>query len=179
MALESGPMGISTTNTTCRASAVVAALGLGLLAFQPTLAQDSASSGLADCAAVSNDSDRLACFDELAASFEGQPEAPPAPPVAPDAAPSPLHDDFGRERVEGPDRGPQPVYTANVTRCEENQQSGQTYLFFENGQVWRQANYRRLRLRNCQFEVELSEDNFGYSMFIPSKDRRFRVTRIR
>ena len=170
--------------------AIAAAAGLTVLADKPSLADDAVSGGLVDCAAISDDMQRLACFDALAARHEGEPAAPPAPPPTPAAAPAspapsadvgptPITDEIGRERVEGPSRDEAPVYTANVTRCEENRQSGQTYFFFENGQVWRQANYRRLRLRDCRFEVNLSEDNFGYSMYIPSEDRRFRVTRIR
>ena len=111
----------------------------------------------------------------------------PAPAAAPQAvttpatgdAPVPITDEVGRERVEGAREDERPEYSANVIRCEENQQSGQTYFFFENGQVWKQANYRRLRFRECRFEVTLTEDNFGYSMHIPSRDRQFRVTRIR
>ncbi len=148
------------------------------LAAAPVQADDATQINLAECAAIEADMERLACFDALAAMDEVEPPAPPAAPAAP-AGPVPVTDEVGRERVEGPSRPEAPVYTANVTRCEENRQSGQTYLFFENGQVWRQANYRRLRLRECQFEVELTEDSFGYSVYIPSHDRRFRVTRIR
>lgn len=161
----------------------------------PGVAQDSPVSGLAECAAVADDAQRLACFDALA----GRPDPPPAdvpPPPAATAAPepaataapepasvpvgpSPITDEVGRERIERSGEGERPVYSATVTRCEENRQSGQTYFFLENGQVWRQATYRRLRFRDCRFEVTLSEDGFGYAMFIPSEDRRIRVTRIR
>ena len=164
---------------------ILASIAAGLLISAPAaVANDS----LAECAAVANDSQRLACFDGLAAAQANEPAAPPAAPAAaPQAvttpatgdAPVPITDEVGRERVEGAREDERPEYSANVIRCEENQQSGQTYFFFENGQVWKQANYRRLRFRECRFEVTLTEDNFGYSMHIPSRDRQFRVTRIR
>ncbi len=169
-------------NNTRSILAVVALAGLAAFMSKPALADDAAPGSLADCAAIEDDTQRLACFDALAASHEAAPAPPPAPPAAPvveESGPAPITDEVGRERIERSAREEAPVYTANVTRCEENQQSGQTYFFFENGQVWRQANYRRLRFRDCRFEVNLTDDNFGYSMYIPSEDRRIRVTRIR
>ena len=179
-----------------------------LLSTAPAVADDALSEDIAACAAISDSEERLACFDALTAAPAAEPAAPrisepaspapaavaaapaatataepaaaavaPEPPAA--AGPTPITDDIGRERIEGGRDEERPEYAANVVRCEENQQSGQTYFFFENGQVWRQANYRRLRFRECRFAVELSEDNFGYTMRIPSEDRRLRVTRIR
>ena len=166
--------------------ALTAAAGIALLATQSASADDAAPGGLAECAAIADDTQRLACFDALASRQPAQPAPAPAPPPepagpapAPAAGPVPITDEIGRERVDGAREEEKPEYSATVTRCEESRQSGQTYFYFENGQVWRQSNYRRLRFRECRFEITLSEDTFGYSMYIPSEDRRIRVTRIR
>lgn len=101
--------------------------------------------------------------------------------IAPEAADDivPLTDEVGLERVDGVRQAAPPTYSSRVTRCEVNRQSGQTYFFLENGQVWKQANYRRLNLRDCRFDVTLSKDTFGYELAIPEKDRTVRVSRIR
>lgn len=153
------------------------------------------------CAAIGDDTARLACYDAVAsvapAPVPAKPNGPSAAPAAVAAtataaavpavaeeavvekAPGPLTDDVGKERVKGADRGDNPQYSAVVTRCEESPSSGQIYFIMENGQVWKQSNYRRLSLRNCQFEVTLTKDAFGYEIYIPEKDRTVRVSRIR
>lgn len=174
---------------------ILACTAAAVITFLPpsASADEELPGSFAECAAVSDDTARLACFDALASAQSAAPAAAPVQPAAPaqpsaaeppapapaEPAPTPITDEVGRERVDGGRDEEPPQYTATVTRCEENRQSGQTYFYFENGQVWRQANYRMLRLGDCRFEVTLSDDNFGYSMYIPSKDRRVRVTRIR
>lgn len=91
----------------------------------------------------------------------------------------PLSDDVGLERVKGAEREKTPEYAAVVTRCERNPQTDQMYFYLENGQVWKQSNYRRLNYRDCRFEVTLRKDGFGYKLYIPSKDRNVRVNRLR
>lgn len=105
--------------------------------------------------------------------------APTAGTVASENVPLPVPDDLGIERVKGADREAAPEYSTVVSRCEVSKKSNQTYFFLENGQVWRQSNYRRLNFRDCRFDATLSKDTFGYKLFIPSKDRKVRVTRIR
>lgn len=92
--------------------------------------------------------------------------------------PQPLTDDVAIERVD-PGKKENPEYVAQVVRCDNHQQSGQIYFFLDNDQVWKQANYRRMSLGKCEFEVRLKKDAFGYEMTIPSKDRKVRVSRVR
>ncbi len=173
--------------------ALTVVAGVLLLSAQSATANDVLPGSLAECASIADDTERLACFDAVASAHSTRPPAAPAAPAQPAtpeppapasaapaaAGPTPITDEVGRERVEGGRDEEPPEYSATVTRCEENQQSGQTYFYFENGQVWKQANYRRLRFRECRFDITLTEDNFGYVIYIPSKDRRVRVTRIR
>lgn len=158
-------------------------------------AEEAIGVALGQCKRITDDAERLICFDAVAAMIGTQTTAAP-PPERPPAAPTPaavpetttpagtsgvvpLTDEVGKERVEGASVEASPKYAGTVTRCEESRQSGQTYFFFENGQVWKQANYRRLNLRDCRFDVTVSKDTFGYELHIPAKDRRIRVSRVR
>lgn len=110
------------------------------------------------------------------------PPAAASPPSEASTAPAdtiPLTDEVGIERVDGARQSAPSKYSARVTRCEVNRQSGQTYFYLENGQVWKQANYRRLNLRDCRFDVTLAKDTFGYELFIAEENRTVRVSRIR
>ena len=99
--------------------------------------------------------------------------------AAPAAGPVPLTDEVGKERIEPIQDEDREKYASRVKSCQESVQSGQTYFTLENGQVWKQSNYRRLGFRNCEFDIEISKGMFGYSMYIPSKDRNIRVTRVK
>ena len=141
------------------------------------------------CASITDDNARLTCFDALAAMLGDVPvaevvEAPNAPAAAAAAVvvvatAAPLTDDIGKERVEPKDPEEQPRYASHVTACKESIQSGQYYFTLDNGQVWKQSNYRRLGFKNCDFDIEISKGTFGYQMYIPSKDRSVRVARVK
>lgn len=174
-------------------AAALAAVAMTLAWTGAAQADDGLSAALGKCKGIESDSERLVCFDAVAAMTGDEKAAAPAPePASPPTEPAPavatrteapgvvpLNDEVGKERVDGARTEETPKYAGTVTRCEESRQSGQTYFFFENGQVWKQANYRRLNLRNCRFDVTVAKDTFGYELHIPSKDRRVRVSRIR
>ncbi|MGI9236307.1 MAG: hypothetical protein ACR2QZ_02875 [Woeseiaceae bacterium] len=156
--------------------------------FAATAVADDLAAGLATCRAVTDESERLACYDELAPSTVPIAEAA-APPLIhdddvaeaePAAAPLILDDDVAKTEVKGA-KVEQPEYAAVVTRCEEAQHERRLYFFMENGQVWKQSNSKRIRLKDkdCQFEVTVRKDGFGWILRIPSEDRRIRVRRVR
>jgi len=150
-----------------------------------TLAPDATEKAQSVPEAPSQLSDMSGASEKASPAAAAAPVAPAAlatddggrVPVAEDTA-QPLTDDVGKERVD-PTQRENPEYAARVVRCDRNRQSGQLYFFFDNDQVWKQANYRRMSLGDCQFEVRLSKDAFGYELYIPSKDRKVRVTRLR
>ena len=160
----------------------------------PAQSQDLGKA-LETCASIVEDDARLTCFDALAALLvDGQdteqPVAPTAAPVVvavapavvdatPAGVPVPLTDEVGKERIEPQQAEDREKYASRVKSCQESVQSGQTYFTLENGQVWKQSNYRRLSFRNCEFDIEISKSMFGYSMYIPSKDRKVRVARVK
>jgi hypothetical protein len=156
----------------------------------PAQSQDLAKA-LAGCATIAESDARLTCFDALAALLvdgqdaeqAGAPAVVAAVPVvvaaAPAAEPTPLTDAVGKERIEPQADDEREKYSARVVSCQESVQSGQYYFTFENGQVWKQSNYRRLGFRNCDFDIEISKGSWGYNMYIPSKDRSIRVARVK
>ncbi len=170
----------------------------------PAQSQDLGKA-LETCASIAEDDARLTCFDALAALLvDGQdtknvvapaagavvPAVADATPVVvavapavvagtPAAGPVPLTDEVGKERIEPIQDEDREKYASRVKSCQESVQSGQTYFTLEHGQVWKQSNYRRLGFRTCEFDIEISKGTFGYSMYIPSKDRNIRVARVK
>lgn len=155
-------------------SRIIACLAATLAAavLASAVAGDDLATELETCQAVEDESDRLACYDELAASM--------APSAGEETAALILDDDVAKTEVKGANVE-QPVYTAAVTRCEQAKQEQRLYFFMENGQVWQQSNAKRLRLKDkdCQFDVTITKDGFGWILKIPSEDRRIRVRRVR
>lgn len=145
----------------------------------PASADDRLSAGVRACAAVSDDDERLTCFDALAAAIadDAPAVAVAATPAAASAAPPPLTDDVGKPQTDEPGEAPE-TYAATVARCEKNDATNRWYFYLENGQVWRQSNTGRLRFRDCAFDVTLQRDLFGYKMAIPSEDKTVRVSRV-
>jgi len=166
---------------------IAAGLWVLLVFSSGVLAQDTVSTALNRCAAITDDSARLTCYDALAdvlvPAEGGSTVAVAAPAVAAGldsaAEVTPITDSVGKERVEQKDVDEAPRFSAKVTSCRKNPQSGQYSFSFDNGQVWKQSNYRSLSMRNCEFDVEIAKVAFGYEMYIPSKDRRIRVSRLK
>ena len=135
---------------------------------------DTISAGLTACARETDDAKRLACFDALA---DGTPSDAPAG-SAPTATP-PLTAEVGLPGPEEADEEPPEVYAAHVSSCKKSAANNRWYFEFDNGQVWRQTNSGRLAFRDCDFDVTLRRDVFGFKIEIPGEDRTIRVTRIR
>ena len=98
----------------------------------------------------------------------------------PSPEPQPLTDDIAKQEIKGTDIE-RPEYSAVVTHCEELKQERRLFFFMENGQIWRQSNAGRLnfRARDCQFDVTVKKDMFGWILHVPSENERVRVKRVR
>ena len=120
------------------------------------------------CAAVTDKEARLACFDALGERVLSEEPANSEPPQA--ATLQPIPEDFGRtQEVE---------YAVSITSCRQGG-SGTWFFFLENGQVWKEANKRNLRLKECSFDATIRKDGFGYKMAIAEIDKTIRVKRHR
>lgn len=150
----------------------------GIFAVGPTYVANAES--LQNCRAIENASERLACYDQLADASSSavpadsvEPEATPAATTVEPAAPvqeGMPETDWKKKEAE--------EFHARVTKCERD--PNKKYLFrFEGGQVWKQVSSRRLSFRNCDFDVVVTKDFFGYEMRIDGENSKIRISRIR
>jgi hypothetical protein len=123
-------------------------------------AQDSLQGRLRECAALTDDAQRLACFDRTAAGLASEKVREAAPPPA--ARPEPLPD----------------TITAKVTTVRELS-SGELVIELDNGQSWRtrpEDSNLRLKVGDA---VTISRGAFG-SFRLATPGKRFaRVNRVR
>ncbi len=154
---------------------------------------------LRDCAKVSDRYARLACYDSLSESLLGEQtneevsmqevpmqeaprqeaprqEAPtqeavaePETVVASEPETQPLPDDFGKSDSNV-------TYSGMITACRQGHY-GDWYFVFDNGQVWKETNNRRLRFKECNFKAKISKDGFGYRLTIEGEEKTYRVRR--
>lgn len=146
------------------------------IALATSLSAVAEESALHRCGSIEDATSRLECYDEVAkgASAPQQPVEAPKQPLEnappknkPEAAKKPDEDD---ERDE--------TFAAKVTRCEQAY-DGKYYFFFDNGQVWKQVKADRERYRDCDFNVTVTRDWFGYKMQRDGKQRRIRISRVK
>ena len=143
------------------------------------------------CRSIEGSAERLACYDAALAPEPAAPEpappepaaaepAPPEPAVAeaePEVGPGTLTDDIGLETVKGREKE-ELLVQGYVVRCQKGR-SGKFLFYFDNGQVWRQKDSKRMSWKDCDFEVTISKDVFGYIMTRNGEKRVFRVERLK
>lgn len=155
------------------------AIAVGLLVVVlvlPSVADDRTIEKIAACAAIDDASERLACYDSL----EGIEKSTPAKVAAPVAASVPVPpDELGSETVTRTDADSEDQsVVARVVSCSKDSLNDY-YFNLDGGQVWKQLGDERFSFKNCDFNVTISKDYFGYKMQIDGKKGRFRVKRIR
>jgi hypothetical protein len=151
-----------------------------------------------DCRALEDAAARLACYDSLnapaaaAAPVEVAPTTAPPAPVEPptpasvpvvDVAPATdevavMDDSVGRERIATDEEKYSLAVTGHVNSCREDS-GGQHRFYFENGQIWKQKDNKRIPWRECDFDVTISKDFFGYKMSPTTEKRTIRISRIK
>lgn len=133
------------------------------------------------CSKVGDDLKRLACFDSLV------PDDEPTPPRAPRAhepeadvpAVPAASEDLGAETLRNKERVEEELsVAATVTRCSERS-DGRYVFYFSNGQVWRQSKKERLHFSDCDFNVTITKDFFGYKLQREGEKRRIRIKRVK
>lgn len=89
-----------------------------------------------------------------------------------------LNDEIGREALDGNEERDREIITGTVVDCRKDE-FGDTYYYFDNGQVWKQKTDSRTSFEDCNFDVTISKDFFGYKMQRVGEKRRIRISRLR
>ncbi len=139
---------------------------------------EDTSEALKACATMTDPQARLACYDELGQrALQEKPAAEPpqqeetVQPVT-ETAPAPVAQPLPDELGESGNT----QYVGSITSCKQGHY-GDWYFFFDNGQVWKAVSNRRLRFKECDFNVTISKDAFGYKMQIDGEKKSIRVRR--
>ncbi len=75
--------------------------------------------------------------------------------------------------------GEQVEVQARVVRCTRDSRRRYYYFYFENGQIWKQKSDRRLRYKECDFNVTITKDFFGYRMVPEGETGKIRIARVK
>lgn len=158
------------THITCVMIFGMIAVGIPSLLF----AEDDILNELRVCAAIDGDSSRVACYDKLGGYQE------PASPTADELTAVPP-DELGSESLgRKKDKKEEPkAFVARVIKCAEGANKKKYVFYLEDGQVWKQISDKRLHFKDCDFNVTISKDFFGYKMQQEGEKVRFRVSRVR
>lgn len=127
---------------------------------------------LQSCSLEAKDSERLACFDDLAKTNADETDSVSNEP---DSLPMDLGGGkFDKNKKE---------LLANkgqLASCKKSH-DGRWIFYFESGQVWKQVaidNVKR-RYKGCKYKVAIKKDGFGYKMHIDELSRKIRIKRLR
>lgn len=155
---------------------------LALLVAGANAHADNLSDRVRECKAIGEDAARLACYDGLISAEVSAAPTAPAAPVAEVASPPPAPASLGAETMRQKDRTGEAAekieVSATVTRCGENP-DGRYVFYFSNGQVWKQSKDDRVYFRDCNFDVTITKDFFGYKMQQEGEKRRIRIKRLK
>ena len=141
---------------------------------------------LRECTQIVDNMDRLACFDNAMGTQQVTGSRAEEPATETDAGREietdhyvPLNDEVGQETLDRRDDidSREPEIRGRVVRCETDVY-GKYYFYFDNGQVWKQKDGRRLAFAECDFEVTISKDFFGYRMQALGEQRKIRISRV-
>ncbi|TCI02650.1 hypothetical protein EZV61_12680 [Corallincola luteus] len=163
------------------------------------LSVHAAPASLQQCAAISDDAQRLNCYDQLAARTLPDspaaiaPETQPLPAVqpapgglagAPDAptvmAVEPTAEEkFGLEHKQAVAEDAPETLTLRISKKKKNAY-GKWVLTLENGQVWQQTDSTRYNFNHKDGLVVISRGSVG-SFFIgqPDRNKRIRAKRVK
>ncbi len=155
-----------------RVKLTIATMGVVLAAV--TFAGDDIETDLARCAAVPDEPSRLQCYDAMSRRYAVATEksgnlAPPPDELGSEQLPS-SGDNDEKEAAQR--------LTVRAVRCEKGPRD-KYYFYLEGGQVWKQVSDKRLNYKECDFNVTISKDFFGYKMQVEGEKSKTRISRIR
>ena len=137
-------------------------------------AKESAQDGLQRCGLISDASARLACYDQLGGRKNTTDSKIVVPPALPKNEPVAVSLAARKEQQAEPESA-----IMKVTKCTQRGHDKMYIFYLEDGQVWRQISEKRLNFKDCNFDVSIHKDFFGYKMQLEDSNKKFRVKRIR
>ena len=151
-------------------------------------ADDATVQDVQSCESIIEASARLACYDKVASGSAQERVQPEEQVVSDPGEPQeeyledgrfvPLTDEVGLTQVQsGASKEPQPI-RATVTKCQAGA-DGKTLFYFDNGQVWKQVDAGRQRMKECEFVATITRDAFGFRMQPEGQTSRVRIKRIK
>lgn len=139
-------------------------------------AKESVEDGLQRCALTNNSSARLACYDLLSGrDSELTPkivETPALPAKKVDAKPKPLI-------LASEPKVASENEILKITKCIRAGGNDKYTFYLDDGQVWKQVSHKRMNFEDCNLEVSIHKDFFGYKMQVEGETKKFRVSRVR
>jgi hypothetical protein len=124
-------------------------------------------SAIQSCGSVEDPQARLRCYDDVAKETRAVEAA---------SAEETLSQAPVEQAQPAEEEGD--VTTAVVIRCEQGP-DGKYFFFFSNGQVWKQVKAGRERYKECDFNVTITRDWFGYKMLREGEQRRIRISLVK
>lgn len=97
--------------------------------------------------------------------------------VSPEPESERLPDDLGIEKKEEKKPAEKQSYRGHVQSCGQ-MSDNRWYFVFDSGQMWKQSSDGTYRFRECDFDVTITKDFFGYKMKIDG-GKTLRVKRER
>lgn len=145
-----------------------------------------------ECSSIKDESKRLKCFDLLSQSLPvtKAAEIKPIEEVTKTTEVKKVPIVKNQESIEQPKSEKIPTdlggsaftkngkpkgYEGNVVSCKASQDK-KWFYFFENGQVWKQVDNRKIRHKKCKFPATIRKDGFGYMMFF-GNNQKVRISR--
>ena len=139
------------------------------------------------CAKMTDRDARYACLDNLGERVLREESADKKPTPGKVAQPEavttaaatnaqPQPDDLG-ESTFGDDQESKSIKYSGMTRSCKKGEYGNWYFFLDNGQIWKEVNIRNRRFKECNFNVTITKDRFGYKMRIDASEKSIRVRR--
>ena len=163
-----------------------------LLSTPAASKEDSVIEQLLNCARTEDRAVRAECYEVLGKQVleaeSGKPSmAPVKEAVAPaaslentpdNASSDALPESAGGGKFSNEEKVDRESWTAVLKTCKRTA-AKKWAVMFENGQVWKQVDSRRIRRLTCSGSVTIEKDGFGYKMMLKDGKGGMRIKRQR
>lgn len=132
-----------------------------------------------ECAVIAKSKQRIDCYDQIAKHLDNSAVKNSTTKTASGSSTptTTLPETLGGSRFDK-DNKESPINRGKVVSCKRASDK-RWFFIFENGQVWKQTDRRQRFFSDCNFNVTVQQDGFGYVMAIESKKSKIRIRRTR